>query len=96
MWEETKIGVKRIGNAFVFFVVKIVIAGIFVAADLGLEKLASLVLEHEGTPFKIVEFVLDVAFVGSAVVIAVAGAVVVAGEVILSSRDYFRNRLSDD
>ena len=95
MWQETKTGLKRIGNAFVFFVVKIAIAGIFVAADWGLEKLASLVLEHEGAPFKIVEFVLDVAFVGSAVVIAVAGAVVVAGEVIISSRDYFRNRLDD-
>lgn len=96
MWEETKTGIKRIGNAFVFFVVKIVIAAIFVAADLGLEKLASLVLEHETAAFKIVEFVLDVAFVGSAVVISVAGTIVVAAEVILSSRDYLRNRLSDD
>ena len=96
MWEETKTGIKRIGNAFVFFVVKIVIAAILVAADLGLENLASLVLEHETSSIHIVEFVLDVTFVGSAVVISVAGALVVAGEVILSSRDYLKKRWSDD
>ena len=96
MWEETKNGLKRIGNAFVFFVVKVVIAAIFVAADLGLEKLASLVLEHGTAAFDIVEFVLDVTFVGSAVVISAAGAFVVAVEVILSSKDYLKRRLKDD
>lgn len=96
MWSETKIGLQRIGTAFVFLVVKLILAGLLVAADLGLEKLAGLVLEHDGAPFRIVEFVLDVTFVGSAVVIAASGALVITGEVILSSRDYFRERLSDD
>ena len=95
MWGEVKTGLQRIGAAFVFFVVKLILAGLLVAADLGLERLAGLVLEHDGRPFRVVEFVLDVTFVGSAVVIAVSGALVVTGEVILSSRDYFRERNRD-
>ena len=73
-----------------------VIAAIVVAADWGLENLASLVLEHDGAAFKSFEFVLDFAFVGLAVVIAIGGAVVMAGEVLISSRDYLRKRLLDD
>ena len=95
MWGEVSTGLQRIGAAFVFFVVKLILAGLLVAADLGLERLAGLVLEHDGGPFQVVEFVLDVTFVGSAVVIAVSGALVVTGEVILSSRDYFRERNRD-
>ena len=95
MWSEVSTGLQRIGAAFVFFVVKLILAGLLVAADLGLERLAGLVLEHDGRPFQVVELVLDVTFVGSAVVIAVSGALVVTGEVILSSRDYFRERNRD-
>ena len=96
MWGKVKTDLQRLGAAFVFFLVKLILAGLLVAADLGLEKLAGLVLEHDGDPLRIVEFVLDVTFVGSAVVIAVSGALVVTGEVILSSRDYFRERNRDD
>lgn len=95
MWGKVKTDLQRIGAAFAFFLVKLILAALLVAADLGLEKLAGLVLEHDGAPLRIVEFVLDVTFVGSAVVIAVSGAVVVTGEVILSSRDYFRERNRD-
>lgn len=95
MWGEVKTGLQRIGAAFVFFVVKLILAGLLVTADLGLEKLAGLVLEHDGRPFQVIEFVLDVTFVGSAVVIAVSGALVVTGEVIISSIDYFRERNRD-
>lgn len=96
MWGEVKTGLQRIGAAFVFFVVKLILAGLLVAADLGLERLAGLVLEHDGDLLRIVEVVLDVTFVGSAAVIAVSGAVVVIGEAILSVRDYFKERRSDD
>lgn len=96
MWGEVKTGLQRIGAAFVFFVVKLILAGLLVAADLGLERLAGLVLEHDGSPLGIFEVVLDVTFVGSAVITAGAGALVVAGEAILSARDYFKERLSND
>lgn len=96
MWSEVKVGLKHIRVAFVFLAGKLILAGLLVATDLGLEKLAGLVLEHDGEPLRIVEDDLDITFVGSAVVIATSGALVVAGEAILSSWDYFRERLSDE
>lgn len=94
MWEETKTSIKHIGTALLFFMVKMAIAAIVVGADWALEQMASLVLEHDGAAFHTVEFVLDFAFVGLAVVIAISGGIVMAGEVLISSRDYFRKRLS--
>ena len=96
MWGKVKTDLQRLGAAFVFFLVKLILAGLLVAVDLGLEKLAGLVLEHDDISLRIVEIVLDITFVGSAAVIAISGAVVVTGEVILSTMDYFKERRSDD
>lgn len=96
MWSEAKTGLQLLWTHSVFLSVKLALAGLLVAADLGLEKLAGLVLEHDSRSFHIVEFVLDLAFVGSATVIAICGAIMVAGTVLLSTIDYFKERLSDD
>ena len=96
LWSEIKAALRLLVSHSVFLSVKLALAGLLVAADLGLEKLAGLVLEHDSHYFRIVEAVLDVTFVGSAIVIAACGAVMIAGAVLFSTISYFKEMLSDD
>ncbi len=75
------------------FGVSLFISAVLVVSGFALEKLVSLSIEAGSKPHQIVEFVLDVSLVGSAVVVAMCGAIIVAGEAIMSTKAFFsRNR----
>ncbi len=84
----------RVVLAAITFLVSLLISGILVGSGIALEALVSLSIGDGSKSQEIIEFVLDVSLVGSAVVVSVCGAIVVAGEAIRSTT-VFLSRTKD-
>ena len=67
------------------FLVKLGLAAAMVLIDLGIKNLAALVLNPDGYSYRLLTAVMDVTFMGTAVIITVTGAVTISAEFIVST-----------
>ncbi len=77
--------IRRIASEALIFLTKIVLAVLVVGIDLAIKNLAALVLNPDGYSYRVLAYVLDVVFVGTAIVISVTGAIVISAEFIVST-----------
>ena len=81
----------RIASEVALFLAKLAVAALFLSVDWGIKHLAAMALESpEGFAYKILALVLDVTFVGTAIIISVAGAFTVAAEFIASTYNHIK------
>lgn len=81
----------RLVSDVLLFLARIAVAALFLGVDWGIKRLSAIVLEDpEGFTYRILAFVLDVTFVGTAIVISVTGAIMIAGEFIASTWNYLK------
>ena len=88
MWGDLQQAMYRVVLAATKFIVSLLISGLLVGAGIALETLVSFSIQDGSTAHEIVGFVLDVSLVGSAVVVSVCGALLVAGEAVASTYEY--------
>lgn len=67
------------------FLVKLGLAAAIVLIDWGIKGLAALVLNPDGYSYRLLAAVMDVTFVGTAVIITVTGAITISAEFIVST-----------
>ena len=77
--------IRRILREFLIFLVKIALAAAFMLVDFGIKQLAALVLDTDSYPYMLLASILDWVFVGTAALISVMGAIVIAAEFIVST-----------
>ena len=87
--------IARIASEVLLFLVKLALAALFLLIDLGIKRLSALVLDTESYSYGILVFVMDVTFVGSAIVISVTGAITIAAEFIVSTYRHLK-RLKEE
>ena len=85
MMSELKEAFYRVGLAMIIFAGSLLLSAALVVSGIMLEQLVSFAVGDESTALKVVKVVLDVSLVGSAVVVAVCGAIIVATESIKST-----------
>ena len=90
VWKDAWAGVQRVIAAAGRFAASLVLSAFLVLAGIGMKQLIAWGIEEDSIPYNVVKFALDVSLVGSAVVVAICGGIVVAGEAIISTRDFFR------
>ena len=94
MWRDLQEGFYYVGLAVIKFVVSLLVSAALVVSGIVLENLAGLSIEDDSDMYAVLVFVLDVSLIGSAIVVSVCGAIVVAGEAIRSTYTFF-NRLRE-
>ena len=85
-----------VGLAVIRFLVSLLISAALVGSGIALEFLVGLSIEDSSAAYEVLEFVLDVSLIGSAVVVAICGAIVVAGEAIRSTYTFLRQLSGKD
>ena len=87
--------IRRILREFLIFLVKIALAAIFMLVDLGIKQLATLVLDTDSYPYILLASIMDWVFVGTAVLISVTGAIVIAAEFVVSTFSHLKGLKND-
>lgn len=77
--------IRRLASEFLLLLVKLLLAAAMVLIDLGIKNFATLVLDPDGYSYKLLVFVMDVTFVGTAAIITVTGAIIISAEFIVST-----------
>lgn len=87
-WADLQSIVYRVALAGAIFIGSLAVSAVLVLSGIGLEWLVGLSLDKGSVPHQIVSVVLDVSLVSAAVVVSVCGAVVVAAEAVISTRNF--------
>ncbi|GEM_PF-6024632 len=87
--------IGRLVSALILFFVKLVFATAMVLTDLWLTYLASFAIAPGSKSEIILKMVLNILFLGTAVIIAGAGALIVAVEVMRSTKSFLKDDQSD-
>ena len=74
------------------FLRSLVVAAVLVLSSIALEWLIGFTLPRESKSYQVVKFVLDVSLVGSASVVAACGALIVAWDAVVSTRDFISHK----
>ena len=96
MWKDLQESLYYVGLAVIRFLVYLLISAALVGSGIALEFLVGLSIEDSSAAYEVLEFALDVSLIGSAVVVAICGAVVVAGEAIRSTYTFLRQLSGKD
>ena len=81
----------RIASEVALFLVKLAVAALFLLVDWGIKRLSAVVLEDpDGFAFRILALVLDITFVGTAIIISVTGVITIAAEFVVSAYHHIR------
>ena len=81
----------RIASEVALFLVKLAVAGLVLLVDWGIKRLSAVVLEDpDGFAFRILALVLDITFVGTAIIISVTGVITIAAEFVVSAYHHIR------
>ena len=81
----------RIVSEVALFLVKLAVAALFLLVDWGIKRLSAVVLEDpDGFAFRILALVLDITFVGTAIIISVTGVITIAAEFVVSAYHHIR------
>ena len=86
LWRDLQDAVHWIIRIIIPFLRSLIVAAVLVVSGMALEALVGLTLPKESKSLEIVRFVLDVSLVGSAVVIAICGALIVVWDTVASTR----------
>ena len=78
----------RVALAVAIFLGSLAVSAVLILSGMGLEWLLGLSLEDGSVPHQVVTVVLDVSLVSVAVVVSICGAIIVAGEAIISTKIY--------
>ena len=83
--------VARIASEVALFLVKLAVAALFLLVDWGIKRLSAIVLEDpDGFAYRVLALVLDITFVGTAIIISVTGAIAVTAEFVVSTHHHIR------
>ena len=91
MMREMKEAFHRVGLALVAFAGSLAVSAALVLSGMILELLVSFAVDGESTALMVVKLVLDTSLVGSAVVVAVCGAIIIVAESVKSTRNFIKN-----
>lgn len=81
---------------FLLFATSLALSAFLILAGLGLESLIGLAIEDGTLADDVVEFVVQVSLVGSAIVVSACGAIIVAGDAIKATIEFFRHPSEDE
>ena len=96
MWKDLQEGLYYVGLAAIRFLVSLLISAALVGSGIALEFLVGLSIEDSSAAYEVLEFALDVSLIGSAIVVSICGAIVVAGEAIRSTYIFLRQLRNGD
>lgn len=93
LWRDLQEATYRFVLATLTFLTSLLISVVLFGSSIALKYLVNFSITKGSKTQEVVEFVLDVSLVGSAVVVSMCGAIIVAGEAIESTRAFFsRNK----
>ncbi len=87
-WKDLQRIFYRVALAGTIFIGSLVVSAVLVLSGIGLEWLVGLSLEKDSVPHQVISVVLDVSLVSAAVVVSVCGAVIVAAEAVVSTKNF--------
>lgn len=87
LWRDLQDAIRWIVQLIIPFLRSLIVAAVLVVSGMALEALVGLTLPKGSKSLQIVKFFLDVSLVGSAVVIAMCGALIVVWDTVISTRD---------